>query len=1634
MIADQPTVSVIITNWNYAPYLPAAIDSVLTQTAPVHQCIVVDDGSTDGSRAIIESYGEKIVPVFRSQGGQAAAFNSGIEHATGSIIMFLDADDVLKPEAVETITAVWHPELAGVCFGMEVIDRKGKPCGLLPIELRDVDHRPLQTELGTFTFMPTSGNAFARRVIEAACPFPETRWKISADAYLLRIAALTGRMMPLSQVLAQYRVHEANNYYRVGASKLWTNRRAVRDIVDLARYLAGDKAIAGRIGLSSAEQFALQTAALRFCAGLYGMGDRSADLGRDLRRLARMVVSRPASLRSRLLTSITLFLASLSLWRNRSIALWLQRRRDRPRWVSALVDLAGHDSIWSGDRPDRRPRWRGATPMSETLRTDVDAAADEAMGRRLRRPHYDGHPHLFEPGGSIELELAPTPHALTIEIGVAPTEGEAIGIAVEASIGEDLIERAIVSRHRTIQVSLPRAAVAWGGPICVDLAIGKTQSAWPFWHPRFWLEVPPRLAVESVCVKPADFVADPPAFLPDRSLHAADFVPAGAADWYRHDDGSIEMAGTAAEFGFTGADQGRRRTVVLFPAPTQPAGWMRILAGELPLYEGKWGKPGSLTLTVPFNDDERYWQTALQFRFAANDPLESTGPRFEGIAFRLENANPVRYPHNRGPEPIVNAGQQLTFFGNGDGVRALGPDFVVDEGGWATLTARGKISLRIADGTTDVSVGLDIEQAFPPPSDLVQLVTVISKGQILAQVGLTGTTQLSVPLDPSIIETDLIELELLSVYLSHAELARPSDNAFLRPAPLILSAITIDGQRPVVPNPVLPEPASGSMDRLLQIARKAFAVDGNMDTARLETVRADLVTAISGADLRAMLSLLGDEDTIPTLARIGRSIGPPRGDNKASVVAARLSATSTLPGDREGSLQLVLLALLTLPASAVPALADLAAMPAPLLWNPDAIAAYLGEDPALLVDTTIDSSGYETFIRTLIASIDAGLCQPPNHPYRGLAESVLKALRPNYLLFGSGTCREVLKQLGRTMERYLVQSGRTLARRFPERTGKRRRRVGLFLRNDRTGPEAIIASAMIKGLDPNQFEPVLIVLEQEPGHDRMAFGCRTIFLGDRTIDACVTLIRNAEFDVLVLGSFVVGLDHLSAIVAHKLAPVQVATTAISPVTTGLSSFDAIISSPLVDQPDSADYAEPLRLAAGQIQAFDRPIPDLPEEPVSLVRRRLDLPLDTVAFVSGAMMHKIGTELMSTWARCLARVPGSILVLYPFAPNWQIDYAPVAFREWAEQILEQQGVSPSRLIIRTNLSQAEVARLLSACDVYLDSFPYAGATTVTEALDVGLPVVTFEGSHQRGRQGAGWLRALGLGKTIARSVPDYERRAIRLGRDAALRLDNREAISRAAKPHHDLAAAGKRFGDALIAVDGGEPICDDPTKPITYRYLFHHMPKTAGTSTRQVFQAWFRWVHNDYRKGWIAGPLPDRLDLSDVGPDDLIMGHFELPQLRLRRRYPEIWSGPEWRLFSIVRDPLELALSNYFFAHKRRADDPTFKPTTLSRHLRRKGQSAFCLHFGCSEKTWRKTIDRYWFIGTMERLEESLAYVADTLGKPLPEIPHENATERPVCPDPEDVEIFAKLNALDYEIYNEICARLDVRLSEARRVF
>ena len=119
----MPTVSAIIPAYNQGHYLGKAIQSVLDQTFADFEIIVVDDGSTDDTRAVARSFADpRVRYVYQQNAGLSAARNTGIRYAEGSFLTFLDSDDLFLPEKLAILLAKFaaEPEL-GFCAGQAIL-------------------------------------------------------------------------------------------------------------------------------------------------------------------------------------------------------------------------------------------------------------------------------------------------------------------------------------------------------------------------------------------------------------------------------------------------------------------------------------------------------------------------------------------------------------------------------------------------------------------------------------------------------------------------------------------------------------------------------------------------------------------------------------------------------------------------------------------------------------------------------------------------------------------------------------------------------------------------------------------------------------------------------------------------------------------------------------------------------------------------------------------------------------------------------------------------------------------------------------------------------------------------------------------------------------------------------------------------------------------------------------------------------------------------------------------------------------------------------------------------------------------------------------------------------------------------
>lgn len=205
--------SILISNYNYAEFIAATVESALAVDWLSKEIIVVDDGSTDGSRSVLESFGDRITCVFKENGGQYTAANVGFERATGDIVIFLDSDDVLAPSIMREAAAQWTASTVKAQVLMQAIDANGDP---LPSVIPQLGKAPTPDEIrlwqrstGYYPTPPGSGNIYARKMLEQIFPLADEGSHFT-DLYCISAAPFFGDVVTINKTLCGYRVHGRN--------------------------------------------------------------------------------------------------------------------------------------------------------------------------------------------------------------------------------------------------------------------------------------------------------------------------------------------------------------------------------------------------------------------------------------------------------------------------------------------------------------------------------------------------------------------------------------------------------------------------------------------------------------------------------------------------------------------------------------------------------------------------------------------------------------------------------------------------------------------------------------------------------------------------------------------------------------------------------------------------------------------------------------------------------------------------------------------------------------------------------------------------------------------------------------------------------------------------------------------------------------------------------------------------------------------------------------------------------------------------------------------------------------------------------------------------------------------------------
>jgi protein O-GlcNAc transferase len=335
----------------------------------------------------------------------------------------------------------------------------------------------------------------------------------------------------------------------------------------------------------------------------------------------------------------------------------------------------------------------------------------------------------------------------------------------------------------------------------------------------------------------------------------------------------------------------------------------------------------------------------------------------------------------------------------------------------------------------------------------------------------------------------------------------------------------------------------------------------------------------------------------------------------------------------------------------------------------------------------------------------------------------------------------------------------------PLRKGEGRRpeklRIAYLSADFQAHATAFLIAELIERHDRSRFEIHAISFGRDDGSEMRA---RLVRAFDRFHDvsrmsdeAAARLIADLAIDIAVdLKGYTQ--DARPEILRYRPAPLQVSYLGF-PGTMGGDFIDYVIADPVVlPLAEATHYCEAIVHLPDCYQPNDakRPMANpLSEGEKEVGRAEVGLPPQGFVFCSFNNNYKITPAIFDIWMRLLAGVPGSVL--------WVLRDNP-----WAEANLRREaqarGVTAERIVFAERVPLAAHLARHALADLFLDTLPYGGHTTASDALWAGLPVLTCQGRAFAARVAASLLRAVGLPELICQSLAEYEAAALRLATD------------------------------------------------------------------------------------------------------------------------------------------------------------------------------------------------------------------------------------------------------------------------------
>ena len=350
-----------------------------------------------------------------------------------------------------------------------------------------------------------------------------------------------------------------------------------------------------------------------------------------------------------------------------------------------------------------------------------------------------------------------------------------------------------------------------------------------------------------------------------------------------------------------------------------------------------------------------------------------------------------------------------------------------------------------------------------------------------------------------------------------------------------------------------------------------------------------------------------------------------------------------------------------------------------------------------------------------------------------------------------------------------TQKAQDSASQWCEVAEPQRLRIGLVSGDIREHPVGYFLEGVVTQLDSSRIE--LVALNTQHFEDGLTRRMRPSFqqwhcISGLSDPAAAAMIRGLGLHIAVdLSGHTAG--NRLPLFSHRLAPVQ-ATWLGYPATTGLREMDYLI-------------ADPVSLPEELEPHFTESIWRLPETRLCFTPPAEPIPVNSLPAIENGFftfgctnnLLKINENVIALWGRIIRQMPHSRMLLQAkqLASQTIVD----ALRE---RFL-RHGVAADQLIFQPPVARGEYLRTYHGIDLCLDPFPFPGGTTTAESLWMGVPVLTLNGPHFLGKQGASLIRNAGLPEWIAMDEADYENKAINFAKDlnylATLRANLRQLV-------------------------------------------------------------------------------------------------------------------------------------------------------------------------------------------------------------------------------------------------------------------